>query len=315
MVAGLGAHGALVSADHHYDDIEEKMKEAEKKIVEHAKKHESDKKDKHDDKEYEKVYHKSAQVLIKEPYPIQNRFVFVCDVQGFEATSYDWYFGDGHQLTDMKVNDVYHQYKKPGVYDVTCVAHGKHKDVSATKTVEAEHIIKSEANLYVTHEDKNSFIFQCDTKGFEAKWYTWFFGDTNKQITIGNDNVWHTYDKPGDYVVFCIATDGKKTQSDWIEITVGHEDKKDHKYHGKHGHKYYDHKYYDHKKFDHGKYKHDKKHSDDEYRKKYYDLKMKYEDLEKKYAELEKKFDMLYNKYDYKKHDFKKLDHYEKNYS
>jgi hypothetical protein len=270
MVVGLGAQGALVSADDHYYDIEKRMQDAEKELMEHAQKYHHE-----DDYVPEPIQQMmGAQILIKEPYPIQNRFVFICDVDGFEATSYDWHFGDGHQLNGMGVNDVYHQYKYPGHYEVTCVAHGDGESTTATRTIEAEHIIKSEAKLYVQEQMHNEFIFQCDTKGFEATWYTWFFGDTNKQITIGNDNVWHMYDQPGEYVVFCIATDGIKTQSDWMEIVVPGEPQQ--AIEDQHDFKYYDHKKYA-----------------GHYQSQYYDLKAMFEELEHKYYELENQHDEL----------------------
>ena len=71
-----------------------------------------------------KMKEKSVTVSIAPWYPQGNDYIFYCRANWFKATSYDWFFGDGQKLLNMRENNVYHSFED-GAYTVTCIARNK----------------------------------------------------------------------------------------------------------------------------------------------------------------------------------------------
>jgi hypothetical protein len=60
----------------------------------------------------------STQALyVKDPYPKGADYVFVCEL---ESPTYDWSYGDGEKLFDVKNKDTFHTFRESGRYSVTC---------------------------------------------------------------------------------------------------------------------------------------------------------------------------------------------------
>jgi len=62
----------------------------------------------------------SATLTIASGFPQGNNYVFDCNANGFTATSYNWYFGDGQIQVASSSNNVYHTYTSTGQYAVSC---------------------------------------------------------------------------------------------------------------------------------------------------------------------------------------------------
>jgi uncharacterized low-complexity protein len=63
----------------------------------------------------------SATLSIAPFFPQDGNFTFICTANGFTATNYTWYFGDGGFLPQIANNVVFHHYA-PGSYTVACRA-------------------------------------------------------------------------------------------------------------------------------------------------------------------------------------------------
>jgi hypothetical protein len=63
----------------------------------------------------------TAKLSIAPWFPKDKSYVFICETD-FEATSYDWYFGDGNHLLNIHNDNVWHTFHDYGMYHVTCVA-------------------------------------------------------------------------------------------------------------------------------------------------------------------------------------------------
>lgn len=62
-----------------------------------------------------------ANLSVVDPYPINDSYVFECTANGFLASSYNWYFGDGEFLLNTTLDSVFHSYSQ-GDYTVACRA-------------------------------------------------------------------------------------------------------------------------------------------------------------------------------------------------
>jgi hypothetical protein len=62
----------------------------------------------------------SATITIASGFPQGNNYVFYCEANGFTATSYNWYFGDGQIQVAASSDNVYHTYTSSGSYTVSC---------------------------------------------------------------------------------------------------------------------------------------------------------------------------------------------------
>jgi plastocyanin len=69
----------------------------------------------------------SADLTIDPSFPQGDNYVFACTPQGFSATNYNWYFGDGQILFNVTNDNVYHTFSGPGEYHVACTALGGNK--------------------------------------------------------------------------------------------------------------------------------------------------------------------------------------------
>jgi hypothetical protein len=63
----------------------------------------------------------STTLTIAPFFPQQNNYVFQCMANGFTATRYNWYYGDGAILYNSTLNNTYHAYA-PGNFTVACTA-------------------------------------------------------------------------------------------------------------------------------------------------------------------------------------------------
>lgn len=61
-------------------------------------------------------------ITVKLPTNIPNNYVFFCNTPGFNATLYDWDFGDGQTITNVNQSNVYHAYYDILDHYVTCTA-------------------------------------------------------------------------------------------------------------------------------------------------------------------------------------------------
>lgn len=62
----------------------------------------------------------AADLHIMQWYPKGPDHVFVCNITGFEPTSYTWFYGDGHKLLNIRNQNTYHVYEALGNYTVMC---------------------------------------------------------------------------------------------------------------------------------------------------------------------------------------------------
>lgn len=62
----------------------------------------------------------SADLHIMKWYPKGPDYVFVCNITGFEPTSYTWFYGDGHKLLNIRNQNTYHVYESLGNFTVMC---------------------------------------------------------------------------------------------------------------------------------------------------------------------------------------------------
>jgi hypothetical protein len=65
-----------------------------------------------------------------------------------------------------------------------------------------------------------SYVFECTANNFTATNYYWYFGDDEFQPNSTNQNVYHTYAANGDYTVACTATDGVRSATDVLPVSV-----------------------------------------------------------------------------------------------
>jgi hypothetical protein len=76
----------------------------------------------------------AVNVSIAPWYPKNMSYVFFCNTN-FTATNYSWYFGDGEKLVQIKNWNVYHTYKRSGIYQLRCTAFAAGKSENATLQV------------------------------------------------------------------------------------------------------------------------------------------------------------------------------------
>lgn len=77
----------------------------------------------------------SATLRIGKWYPKGTHYVFHCDTNNTSPTNYSWHFGDGEKLLQIKNQNVYHVYKKPGTYTLSCTAHSVESAISTEMSV------------------------------------------------------------------------------------------------------------------------------------------------------------------------------------
>jgi hypothetical protein len=175
----------------------------------------------------------TVNLYIKEWYPKNNHFVFVCDEDGFVADRFTWYYGDGHKLIDIQNRDTYHIYEQTGVYTVNCTAsngatsasdsmtinvlqsglptetfvNGTGNNSNTTTNTTNSAALCAEATVSVTNTNGRDVSVSCsESADFTPTNYVWNFGDGN--VVVGNAASTHTYASDGTYTVSCVATDG-----------------------------------------------------------------------------------------------------------
>jgi len=166
----------------------------------------------------------SAKVSIAPWYPQENRYVFICEEDGFEATSYDWDFGDGHKIYDLPFDNVFHEFSSEGDYLVSCTASDGLTRVGASTLIvggipevptELSDVELSVAPWFPQGLD---VVFNCDA-GFDAEEYLFEFGD-GSSLKVDFDNVYHTFPASGGYEVTCTAKKGEMVGKDSLFVEV-----------------------------------------------------------------------------------------------
>jgi PKD repeat protein len=160
--------------------------------------------------------------------PQGENYVFVCTAHGFDATSYDWDFGDGQKLYDTQADNVWHTFDMPGQYQVDCTASDGVTRVQQSKIIvggmpEDPTVLKDAVVTMASgFPQGNSVVLTCDTSAFTAASYTWFFGDGQKLTDMFSNNVWHTYDLAGNYTVECNAKDemGLQLAKGFLDVSL-----------------------------------------------------------------------------------------------
>lgn len=171
----------------------------------------------------------SAELTVKEWYPQENDYVFVCG-SSFTATSWDWDFGDGMTQTSSNNQDVFHAFAADGTYTVTCTAHGDGMSETHRLTVTVgddeeppvdppEEPVEGTA-IIVTGEDGLDVSFRCQND-FDATVFDWNFGDGTQLLDVSDESLTHTYAAPGTYDVSCTAwAAGHSAEIGWDRIDV-----------------------------------------------------------------------------------------------
>jgi hypothetical protein len=83
----------------------------------------------------------SASLSIKEFYPKEKEYVFVCTENDFTATKYDWYYGDGEKNENIDNSDTFHTYTRAGPFTVSCVAKGDNDKSRAVLNINVAEVV------------------------------------------------------------------------------------------------------------------------------------------------------------------------------
>jgi hypothetical protein len=86
-----------------------------------------------------------VQLSIAPWYPQNGSYVFLCTATGFNATLYDWYFGDGQLQLNSNNMNVFHKYQ-PGNYTVSCTAKNSNQSGSDTLNVQVGGVVVPPVN-------------------------------------------------------------------------------------------------------------------------------------------------------------------------
>jgi PKD repeat protein len=159
----------------------------------------------------------AATVSIKNPYPIYGGYVFLCE-NNFEATTFDWSFGDGDEQIDSTNEDVFHQYTTSGEYSVSCTATAGETSVVTSTTIT---VVAPEATVTVKepYPINSDYVFVCENN-IDATTFDWDFGDGDTQTDSENEDVFHTYAASDEYTVSCTATNGEVSVVGWTAISA-----------------------------------------------------------------------------------------------
>jgi hypothetical protein len=91
----------------------------------------------------------STQALyVKDNYPKGADYVFVCEA---DSETYDWSYGDGEKLYDVKNKDTYHTFTASGTYSVTC----------STESGETEHI---SVDAHINEKERSEEVTTLETQ-------------------------------------------------------------------------------------------------------------------------------------------------------
>jgi PKD repeat protein len=172
------------------------------------------------------VFAAEVDLHVKEWYPRNNHFVFVCE-DDFNASSFDWQYNDGYQLLDVNERNTYHVFEHAGTYTVSCTARDETVTASDSLTVFVDSIRTTEhpptdptpnntLNLHVKqwYPQGNEYVFVCGDGG--AGPYTFAYGDGEQLLAYAYHEAFYRYTTPGTYTVEC--SDG--TLTDTLSVTV-----------------------------------------------------------------------------------------------
>jgi hypothetical protein len=166
-------------------------------------------------------------------YPKGYDYVFNCQDSG--AQTYNWYFGDGTQLPNIKSSSVFHTFPRGGDFIVKCEAKGTNAVNTYTLPITVtdeptgggptQEIVAevSVAQWYpkitgTGNTYRAEYVFNCDTTDWNPTSYTWDFGDGTGYNRISNQNVFHVFKQPGQYIITCKAHTTQGTLEDRMQI-------------------------------------------------------------------------------------------------
>jgi hypothetical protein len=156
-------------------------------------------------------------------YPKGNEYIFICN-SDFEATHYNWYFGDGEKLIHVEEQSVFHRYADDGEFRVSCTAKafGANEGGSISVEVGEDTTVTPGATVQIKDgwPKGQDYIFICDTD-IPTTSYDWYFGDGDKLLGVENRDVYHSYTQPGSYQVSCSATNYSRSEEASTPIVVG----------------------------------------------------------------------------------------------
>ncbi|MDD9952911.1 MAG: PKD domain-containing protein [Candidatus Woesearchaeota archaeon] len=149
----------------------------------------------------------TVNVSVLENYPMGSSYHFLCDVAGFAATNYYWYFGDGDIIANSTNNSVAHTYAANGAYTVACTAtDGENWQIGTLGITVDANTPPSAAVTVAQLPGENNFAFTCDVAGFTPTSYDWDFGDGMTLTGLNVNDVQHTFTQLGDFEVSCTAS-------------------------------------------------------------------------------------------------------------
>ncbi|HLG23832.1 MAG TPA: PKD domain-containing protein [Candidatus Nanoarchaeia archaeon] len=90
----------------------------------------------------------SVELGIMQWYPKGPDYVFVCNPVGFNATSYTWFYGDGHKLLGIANQNTYHVYEALGHYTVSCSATDGVNTASDTLEINVNSLVRPSNPLF-----------------------------------------------------------------------------------------------------------------------------------------------------------------------
>ena len=149
--------------------------------------------------------------LFEGKFPIDQNAAFECLTSGFNATNYQFTFGDGSAET-RTVSDVFHKYNSPGTYTATCAATNGIITKSDSIQVPINSPDFSDYYTLIANSTQNGLTatFTCEEVGYNASIYLWSVSDENRSSISGTESAdkstfTYTFPAPGKYYVNCRA--------------------------------------------------------------------------------------------------------------
>lgn len=142
---------------------------------------------------------------IKEPYPKYNKFVFLCNIDGFEPTNYSWWYGDGHKLIEIQNQNTYHTFEQDGTYTVKCSGQNEidEDDASITVVVKKEQTDSNaeDENTNIPGNSVQSSSSSKDHNSVKQQWVVTNEQFVNKTVCVSSyyRTVEHLHDENGYY--------------------------------------------------------------------------------------------------------------------
>ncbi len=154
----------------------------------------------------------SVELRVKEWYPKRNSYVFECVATGtgFTPQTYSWYYGDGDKLLNIVNGNTFHTFEENGQYTIRCEGHDANGNVHVTDEMtinvrEAQPLNLPDTSLSLSARQvgEREYILSCDSQGYTATNFYWYFGDDTKLEDIDEGAVFHRYDTNAPVSVTC----------------------------------------------------------------------------------------------------------------